>query len=396
MAASNRAKLISKLHTALKKKYNVPPAQPTRPLLEHLLYACLLEDAPADLADEGLAKCEQDFFDWNEVRVTTVTELTQLLSRLPDAEKAATRLKGNLQAVFEEFYTFDLDHLKKENLGKAITKFQRMPAMTPFVLNYTIQHGLGGHAIPIDYSAMVIMLSTGIATQAEAQTGKVPGLERAISKNKGIEFSGLLHEAAVALNKDYKDAKARSVMNAVDKESSKRMDEWRAAKRAAKRRAVKKRAEEKAAAKAAAEAAARAAVEEAKRQKKAAAEAKKKAAEKAARAAERAARAAEKAAIKDAPKPAEKKTAKKSTAAKSVTKPKTKKSATAAKSSKKVAAKKTAAKRQAPKKKKSTGKKVAAKKKAKTSATTRMRSTKKAAKKTKKSSSRRLAKRKPR
>ena len=106
----------------------------------------------------------------------------------------------HLQAVFEEFYTFDLDHLKKENLGKAISKFQKMPAMTPFVLNYTIQHGLGGHAIPIDYSAMVIMLNTGIATQAEAKSGKVPGLERAIPKNKGIEFSGLLHEAAVALN----------------------------------------------------------------------------------------------------------------------------------------------------------------------------------------------------
>ena len=230
MAASNRAKLISKLHAALKKKYDTPPAQPTRPLLEHLLYACLLEDAPADLADEGLAKCEQDFFDWNEVRVTTITELSQVLSRLPEPEKAATRLKGNLQAVFEEFYTFDLDHLKKENLGKAISKFQKMPAMTPFVLNYTIQHGLGGHAIPIDYSAMVIMLSTGIATQAEAQVGKVPGLERAIPKNKGIEFSGLLHQAAVALNKDHKDSTARSVMNAVDKESSKRLDEWRAAK----------------------------------------------------------------------------------------------------------------------------------------------------------------------
>ena len=73
MSASNRAKLIGKLHTALKKHYTVPSAQPTRPLLEHLLYACLLEDAPFDLADEGLAKCEQDFFDWNEVRVTTVT-----------------------------------------------------------------------------------------------------------------------------------------------------------------------------------------------------------------------------------------------------------------------------------------------------------------------------------
>ena len=149
MSASNRAKLIGKLHTALKKNYTGPVAQPTRPLLEHLLYACLLEDAPFDLADESLAKCEQDFFDWNEVRVTTVTELSQAFSRLPDPIKAARRLKSNLQAVFEQFYTFDLDHLKKENLGKAVGKFEKMPAMSPFVLSYTVQHGLGGHSIPL-------------------------------------------------------------------------------------------------------------------------------------------------------------------------------------------------------------------------------------------------------
>jgi hypothetical protein len=250
MSASNRAILIGKLQTALKKYYKPLPAQPTRPLLEHVLYGSLLEDAPAELADEGMAKCEQEFFDWNEVRVTTVTELSQVLSRLEDPVKAARRLKSNLQAIFEEFYTFDLDHLKKDNLGKAVNKFDRMPGMTPFVLSYTVQHGLGGHSIPTDYSAMVILLTTEIASQPEAMSGKVPGLERAIPKNKGIEFAGLLHQAAVALKKDTKDKKARTMLDAVNKGSSKRLDEWLASKKAAKKRAVKRKAEEKIAAEA--------------------------------------------------------------------------------------------------------------------------------------------------
>ncbi len=248
MSASNRAALIGKLHNALKKHYKPLPAQPTRPLLEHLLYASLLQDSPSELADEGMAKCEQEFFDWNEVRVTSITELTQVLSRLPEAAKAAARIKSNLQAIFEEFYTFDLDHLKKENLGKAVGKFEKMPGMTPFVLSYTIQHGLGGHSIPIDYSAMVIMLVTEIASQPEAATGKVPGIERAIPKSKGIEFSGLLHQCSVALNKNLKDKTARAVLDAVDKGSSARLDEWLASKKAAKKRVVKRKTEEKAAA----------------------------------------------------------------------------------------------------------------------------------------------------
>ncbi len=248
MPASNRATLIGKLATALKKYYKPAPAGASRPLLEHLLYASLLEDAPADLADEGMAKCEQEFYDWNEVRVTTVTELSQVLSRLPDPMKAAQRLKANLQGVFEEFYTFDIDHLKKENLGKAINKFEKMQGMSPFVLSYTIQHGMGGHSIPIDYSAMVIMLATEIATQPEAMAGKVPGLERAIPKNKGIEFSSLLHQAGVALSKSTKDKTAREFLESVSKGSGKRLEEWLASKKAAKKRAVTRKVAEKEAA----------------------------------------------------------------------------------------------------------------------------------------------------
>ncbi|MGB0595773.1 MAG: hypothetical protein ACPGLY_03610 [Rubripirellula sp.] len=244
MSASNRAKLIGKLHTVLKKHYKPLPAQPARPLLEHVLYGSLLEDSPFELADEGIAKCEQEFFDWNEVRVTTVTELSQVMSRLPEPMKAARRLKSNLQAIFEEFYTFDLDHLKKENLGKAVAKFERMPGMTPFVLSYTVQHGLGGHSIPIDYSAMVIMLSTEITTQPEAMAGKVPGLERAIPKSKGAEFGGLLHQCAVALNKNVKDKTARTVLDQVSKGSSERLDLWIASKKAAKKRVVKRKTQE--------------------------------------------------------------------------------------------------------------------------------------------------------
>ena len=368
MSASNRAKLIGKLHTALKKHYKPLPAQPARPLLEHVLYGSLLEDSPSELADEGIAKCEQEFFDWNEVRVTTVTELSQVMSRLPEPMKAARRLKSNLQAIFEEFYTFDLDHLKKENLGKAVAKFEKMPGMTPFVLSYTIQHGLGGHSIPIDYSAMVIMLSTEISNQPEAMSGKVPGLERAIPKSKGVEFAGLLHQCAVALKKSTKDKDARAVLDQVSKGSSERLDLWLSSKKAAKKRVVKRKAQEMADADSGTKAATK--------KKDAPASARSKGS----------------AAKKD---PVKKETAKKTAATK--TTPKTAKKAPAAKKATSKTVKKTPPSKKTAKKatkskatKKSTSKKTPASKKPA--------SKKPASKKTaaKKSSSRKLTKRKPR
>ncbi len=212
MSAQNRASRISKLQTLLKKAYKPIIHVETRTLMEHLLYACLLENAPYELADEALARLEQEYFDWNEVRVTTITELSEVLVRLPDAQGAAVRLKKNLHGIFESMYTFDLEELRKLNLGKAIQKFERLPSMTPFVLAYITQHGLGGHAIPLDSAALRLFWLTEIINEKELKTGKVTGLERAVPKNKGVEFASLLHQAAVAINIDPNDQAARQIV----------------------------------------------------------------------------------------------------------------------------------------------------------------------------------------
>ena len=96
MSVSNRAALINKTYKVLKKYYApvTPPAN--RSVLEHLLYACCLQNASPEAADEAFAKLQQAFFDWNEVRVTTIIELAETMSALPDPAESATRLKRSV------------------------------------------------------------------------------------------------------------------------------------------------------------------------------------------------------------------------------------------------------------------------------------------------------------
>lgn len=236
--------MISKLQGLLKKNFKPAPASPGRPLLEHVLYGALLEEAPVDLADEGYAKCEQEFFDWNEVRVTSVTELAEVLAHLPAPTSTAVRLKRCLQGIFEAFYTFDIDHLKKENLGKAVAKFETMAGVTPFVLSHVVQHGLGGHAIPVNMSAMRIMSLVGIVTPQEARTGKVPGLERAIPKNKAIEFASTLHQAAIHFAADPFDKLVQDIILAANPEAELPTVESEASRKSAQRKSAKRKAGE--------------------------------------------------------------------------------------------------------------------------------------------------------
>ena len=108
MATSNRAAIINKIHKVLKKHYKPITEQTDRSLLENLLYACCLQNASYEKADEAFAAIQRPFFDWNEVRVTTVSELAEVIGELPDPLEAASNIKRTLQSVFESTYSFDL------------------------------------------------------------------------------------------------------------------------------------------------------------------------------------------------------------------------------------------------------------------------------------------------
>ena len=194
MTASNRSALLAKIHKVLKKHYKPVEPPGERSLLEHLLYACCLENARPEAADEAFARLQQSYFDWNEVRVTTVNELAEILSNLPHPVKSAQQLKRALQSVFEAHFAFDIEFLAKQNLGKSEKDLERYTLGNPFLIAYIVQHGLGGHAIPACQGVVEALMALDVITPAEAAKMLVPGMERAIPKNKGVEFASLLHQ----------------------------------------------------------------------------------------------------------------------------------------------------------------------------------------------------------
>src|SRR5436305_1445342 len=216
MTTMNRSAIISKLYKVLKKHYKpiAPPAE--RPALEHLIYACLLENARHEAADEAFAKLKELYFDWNEVRVTTVTELAEGMGSIPDASAAAQRVKKGLQSIFEANYSFDIELLKKQNLGKAEKDLEKVNGSTPFVRSYVTQNALGGHSIPVSKGALDALYAVGVINDAEADKGQVPGLERAIPKNKGVEFGSLLQQLAADLVASPGSSKVKGILSEMD------------------------------------------------------------------------------------------------------------------------------------------------------------------------------------
>jgi endonuclease III len=223
MSGPNRSALISKVYKVLKQHYKPVAHAADRPLLELMLFGCCLENAHLEKAEKTYESLVSSFFDWNEVRVSTVNELSETMKDLPDPAMAAANLKCILQTVFEANYSFDLEPLKKQNLGVAIKRLEKLEGATPFVVALATQHALSGHFIPLDRGTLEVLYIVGIATEAERQSASVAGLERAIPKSKGIEFGSLLHQLAADFVANPLSPTVKSILVAINPEAKDRL-----------------------------------------------------------------------------------------------------------------------------------------------------------------------------
>ena len=221
--AVNRSAVITKLHKVLKKHYQPVEPAATRTLLENLLFACCLENAPYAAAEEAYRAVSTAFFDWNEVRVTTVKELAEILRALPNPQAAAGHLRRSLQSLFEANYSFDLEPMKKLNLGQAVQKLASYDGVSPFAVAYVTQYSLGGHSIPLDSGAMGVLAVVGLVPENAPPKDGCPGLERAVPKNKGLEFGSLLHQIGADFTAGPFSTNLHKVLLEVDPEAKARL-----------------------------------------------------------------------------------------------------------------------------------------------------------------------------
>jgi len=175
------------------------------------------------VAAEVLETLKKTFFDLNEIRVSTVKELSEVMQPLADPPAAAARLKGILQSVFESEYAFDLESLKKQNLGVAIKRLQKLDGASSFVVAYAVQTALAGHSIPVDKGTLAALFILGLINENEWRSGNPPAMERAIPKSKGQEFGSLLHQLGAELTANPMSPQVREILLSIAPDAKDRL-----------------------------------------------------------------------------------------------------------------------------------------------------------------------------
>ena len=176
-------------------------------MLEELIYAICREGSTSADADAGYTRLRKAFIDWNEVRVSTVQEVGDVLRPLSGSGSRAKRIIGLLQEVFEDKYSFDLSELDKKGLKDTARKLRfYKEGVNDYAVAWVIQRTLGGHAIPLDEPTLRVLRRLGVVEDFDPDSLETVrgSIEHVIPKTRGPEFTDLMsvHAQELCTEKD--------------------------------------------------------------------------------------------------------------------------------------------------------------------------------------------------
>jgi len=133
------------------------------------------------------------FVDWNDLRVSRMEEIVEVLQEDTAASRAAaTALITALRAVFDEYHTLSLQLLKKMGKRPAKQAVEALDGIGHFAVSYCMLTSLQGHAIPLTES-MAAYLKQNEIVDPEADVQDIEGfLTRQVAAKNAYEFYSLL------------------------------------------------------------------------------------------------------------------------------------------------------------------------------------------------------------
>ena len=196
MASLSKANFIKKTTGQLKKRYGSSGRRESLAMLEQIILAILAEGTTTAKANNVFRRLKEDYFDWNEVRVSAVVELQEIMAELPESEQRSLRLKRILKYIFESTYSFDVDEWRKLTMKEVAKRLDDFPVASQYLTARVIRDGMGGGAVPLDDEALRVYRRLELFDRDTTPLTMAASLERAIPKAKNFEFCQLIAELA--------------------------------------------------------------------------------------------------------------------------------------------------------------------------------------------------------
>ncbi|MCA9254126.1 MAG: hypothetical protein KDA33_00750 [Phycisphaerales bacterium] len=159
--ATKYAPKIRKLFGKIKKEAQKDPPVETPGAVETLLLGILSQSTTQKKAAEALARLTESTVDMNDLRVTPVAELVQIIGvSYPKARPISEEISSTLASIYNQLHEVDLGVLKSLGKKAAASFLETLDGLSEHANAYFTLYHLGSAAVPLDENAHEYLLKT--------------------------------------------------------------------------------------------------------------------------------------------------------------------------------------------------------------------------------------------
>ena len=243
MAEKISVRKTRRLRALLAKRYKLPdPPEPKDSRLDQIVMAVLWQDVPPARARAAYVHLTEEFVDWNELRVTVTSEVSQILESCGLPGRKGAILKRILSRAIEALFSFDFDplaELPREELRDWFLRIEGVPHHVAAYILYTVYDY---DRVLVGENVARVIRRLGLVSDSASPAEIEPALNAVIPAKEAIQtWNALrLHATTVCTEKDF-DCRKCLVRGECDT-GKRTIAEMEAAAKAARQAARKKKA----------------------------------------------------------------------------------------------------------------------------------------------------------
>jgi endonuclease III len=213
------SKKIQTLYRTLSHKHPKVQKADRDDVVDSIVYAIISAELSEKAAESATARFADYFVDWNDLRVSRVEEIVEVLGKdTPATKDVASTIIRVLRAIFDEYHKVSLEALKKIGKRPAKQALEKIDGLSRFAVDYCMLVSLRGHAIPLT-TKMLEYLRNNELVNPDADEHQIAGfLTKQIPAKNGYDFYALLRRES----EKSKSTKKRKTKTAVKKTTKKR------------------------------------------------------------------------------------------------------------------------------------------------------------------------------
>jgi endonuclease-3 len=172
MSSPKKLKLVKKYLRLMEKKLGRPNNPAKRPLLDQIVFFHLYSFGGNNRAKRALREFAEEYVDWNEVRVSSLGQIGETVSKHGITLEAAPVLKDFLNQIYTEHDTLNIEFLREETVEFIRKFFLKVNALLPGTVPFILMANKGAGAVPPETPVRRLAERIGLAGKG-ATRGKL-------------------------------------------------------------------------------------------------------------------------------------------------------------------------------------------------------------------------------